>query len=135
MKKLKNIIKRIKQWVKRIAIQIQNFFIDIAGWFASLWIICFRDIKRPAIFYGYSVWWFGKYYARKRDKEWKIFWDQDGKEQGLFPIDDIKLIVCSRLELKHFQKMGMIGHNVNVRKYLKRDAYYKSGYIINQKTK
>jgi hypothetical protein len=132
MKNIKKLLKRFTRWVKRIAIQIQNFFVDIAGWFASLWIILFRDIKRPAIFYGYSVWWFGKYYARKRDRKWKANFDQMGKEQGIFPIDDIKLIVCSRLELKHFQKMGVIGYNVNVRKYFKRANYFKSGYIIKK---
>jgi hypothetical protein len=99
------------------------FFIDVYGWVNSLFIYTFRSIKRPAVFYGYSSFWFAQKYADKRTKGWKCKWDQSGKQQGVLPIADTKLIVCSKLELEMFKKKGLISKKSKPRKAIKK-AYY-----------
>ena len=113
---------------------VNNLLIDVWGWLRSILILLFWDIKKPAIFYGYGVWRFATRYARKRDRRWKRQWNQKGKCQGLFPVEDDKVIICSVLELEFFQKRGMIKRGINVRKYFKRKNYYKTDmYYGNDK--
>jgi len=118
----------MKDKVKKTIIASKEFCIDIFGWVRSLWILCFRSIYKPGIFYGYSVYWFAKRYAEKRTAKWPANYDQAGKLQGMFPVGDTKIIICSTMELKLFQKAGMITEGINVRKYFKRRNYYKTDY-------
>lgn len=102
---------------------IGYFFYDCWGWLRSLFVFVFRSIKRPAVFYGYSSYYFASRYAERRTKKWKPAWDQSGKQQGVFPIEDIKLIVCSKMELKLFQKKGLLSKKAKPRKMIKKSYY------------
>jgi hypothetical protein len=85
---------------------------------------CFlTGIRKPRIFRGYCSYWYARRYADRRFKLWKNHWDQAGKQQGVFPYTDITLIVCSKSELKYFNKKSMIRNKMNPRKLIKK-AYY-----------
>ena len=114
---------------------IGEFFTDLYGWFRSLWIVIFRSIDKPAVMYGFRVWELSRRFAIRRDNKWPSRYWQAGKQQGIFPVGDIKLIVCSRLELKQFQKAGMIGKDINVKKMFHRSSYYKSEMKYKLKNK
>jgi hypothetical protein len=106
---------------------VKNFFIDIFGWLRSLWIFLFRSIKLPGVFYGYSSYSWACKFADKRSKNWQCNWDQSGKQQGIFPVDEIKLLVCSKMELKTFKNKNIIkSKNFKPRKAIKK-SYYTTG--------
>jgi len=113
VRKLHSIGDKIK-WTK-----IKEFFIDIYGWIKSVCIVL-KSIKRPRIFYGYSSYWFACKYKERREKGWSVKWDQMGRQQGIFPVNDTKLIVCSKMELKLFKKKGLINKNIKPRKMMKK---------------
>ena len=104
---------------------IKLFFSDIWGWLRSLFIIVFRSIKKPATFYGYKAFFWASVYAKKRTKLWKSWWDQSGKQQGVIPFDDTRLIVCSKLELKWYKKRKLLSAKSKPRKIIK-NAYLKT---------
>jgi hypothetical protein len=99
------------------------FFIDCLGWVRSLFIFLFRRIRKPGVFYGYCNYYWSQKYADKRAKKWPAKWDQSGKQQGVIPVGDIKLLVCSKLELKTLQKKGLANKNLNARKAIKKSYY------------
>ena len=103
--------------------QIKFFFIDVWGWVRSLFIYCFRTIKRPAIFHGYSSYYWACKFADKRTKKWSHKWDQMGRIQGVLPIDDTHLIVCSKAELKFYKKKKIVNKKLHLRKAIKKSYY------------
>lgn len=102
---------------------IGYFFVDCFGWILSLLIYVFRPISRPGIFYGFSAYYWAGKYAEKRTNKWKCYWDQDGKQQGVFPLTDTKLLVCSKLELTVYKKKGLIDKKFKPRKAIKKSYY------------
>lgn len=120
--KVKDILNKTKEIIQRI----KFFFIDTFGWCKSLWIFLFKDIRRPGIFYGYQSYYWASKYAEKRTRKWKCKWDQKGRQQGTFPIEDIKLLVCSALELKLYKKAGIISKKLKPRKAIKKSYYTTS---------
>ena len=126
----------MKVLILKIWKAVSEFFIDLYGWVMSVWIVLFRNIDKPAVMYGFRVWDLSRRYAVKRDENWPATNWQAGKQQGIFPVGDTKLIVCSRMELKYFQKARMINKNVNIKKMFKRASYYKTEMkykLINKK--
>ena len=103
---------------------IINFFINCAGWIHSIWILGFNNTDKPWIFYGYNHFELAKRYARKRYKAYPCDKDQLGKQQGVLPYQEVKLLVCSPLELKILQKKGLMKRDRNYTKYFKH-SYYK----------
>ena len=132
---MKSLIKKILSFITGKYTIFKIFCVDIFGWCRSVIIWTFHTIKKPAIFYGFSAWWFAKAFARKRDNHWKMGWDQNGKRQGIIPVDDIKIVVCSRLELKHFQRFGMIKNVVSINGMFKKATYFKSNMNYHGNTK
>lgn len=102
---------------------IEYFFIDCTGWVNSLFIYVFRSIKKPAIIYGYASYFWGCKYADKRSNNWKSFWDQSGKQQGIFPVSDTKLLVCSKMELNIFKRKKIISKSIKPRKMILKSYY------------
>jgi hypothetical protein len=100
-------------------VKIKEFFIDVYGWCKSVFIVL-RSIKKPRIFFGYSSYWFALKYKARRENNWKCKWDQMGRQQGIFPINDTMLIVCSKMELVVFKKKGLANKNINPRKMMKK---------------
>ncbi len=115
----------MKIQIKETVQLIGYFFYDVFGWLRSLFIYLFKSIRKPGIFYGYSSYWFACKYAERRSRKWKSEWDQMGRQQGVFPIGDIKLIVCSHMELKVYKKKGILKSNFKPRKAIKK-SYYKT---------
>ena len=115
---------KIKELVKIVKLS----FIDSIGFIKSCYIIIFQPISKPGIFTGYSSFWFAKKYADKRTRGWKNKWDQSGKKQGVLPLTDTSLIVCSASELKYFKKRKLINGKINPRKAI-RKSYYKTETI------
>ena len=122
--KVKTIISKAKELVKKVKLSI----IDSVGFIKSCFIIVFHPISKPGIFTGYLSFWFAKKYADKRTKKWKDKWDQSGKKQGVLPLTDTSLIVCSASELKYFKKRKLINGKINPRKAI-RKSYYKTEII------
>ena len=135
MKKTKAQLIRFFNWIEKTGTAIENFTYDLFGWFNSLWTICFKDIKKPAVMWGFSVWWFATRYARKRDNRWQLGWDQEGKRQSIIPADDTRIIVCSRLEVKNLQRNGIIPNVVSVNRFFKRGNYYMTEMKYKHKNK
>ena len=102
---------------------IKYFIIDSIGWVHSLWVYCFRDIARPGVFYGFNSYYWASKYATKRFHHWHPEWDQSGRQQGVFPLGDIKLIVCSKMELNIFKKKGLVSKKMKPRKAIRRSYY------------
>lgn len=98
-------------------------FIDSFGWFRSLLIYLARPIRFPAYFYGYYNLWWATMYAEKRSKLWPSKWDQMGKQQAVLPLDDLKLLVASRLEIELYKKKGLVRRNVKAKKLVKKSYY------------
>ena len=117
--KIKGWLIKSKEWTK-----IAGYFIvDCLGWINSLLIYVFRSIQRPGIFYGYRHFWWAQKYAERRTKNWNPEWDQSGRQQGVFPIEEIKLIVCSKLELKIYKKKRLVKQDLKPRKAIKKSYY------------
>lgn len=128
--KMKKVYAKAKGYVKQMVI----FLTDTWGMIRSVWIVCFRNIKKPGVFYGHYSYKLAQAYARKRDRRWKPKWDQNGKIQGMFPLGDTKIIICSRMEVKRFQKLGMISKIISANKFFKKANYYKTkNYYGNTK--
>jgi len=102
---------------------IGYLFYDVYGWCRSLLVYVFASIKHPSVFYGYCAYYWASKFADRRTACWKPKWDQSGKQQGVFPIGDVKLIVCSKLELKLFKKKGIVSKNFKPRKAIKKSYY------------
>jgi len=126
---------KIKTTLKKYYPEVKEFCIDLYGWFRSLLILIFCSIKKPHIFYGFSVWYFATHFARKRDKKWKTRWDQNGKRQGIFPIGETKIIVCSKLEIKIFQRRGLLKRAINYNRIFKKATYFKTDMDYGNITK
>ena len=120
MQRIQDILKNLKDFSQ----QVGWFFVDAFGWCRSV-VIYIGGIKHSRIFYGYGHYNWACKYADKRDRKWKPGWDQLGKLQGVLPIKE-RLIVCSRLELKSYQKRGIIKKNVSYNKIFKKANYHKS---------
>jgi len=127
--KMKDRIKKIIDKAKQVWQQVKYFAIDIWGFVRSCWVVLFYPISKAAIFYGYNSYNFACRFARRRSDKWPAAWDQKGKLQGMFPLEQ-KIIICSQLELKYYQKAGMIKEGVNVRKMFKRSSYYRTEYKL-----
>ena len=95
---------------------ISTIFENIKGFLKSVKILLFNDITKPAFFTGYNNEWFANIYRMKRQICWRKKWDQLGKEQFILKFLPGKLIVCSKLELKAYQKIGLIDKNLSIRK-------------------
>jgi len=120
--------------IKEIQQKAEIFFIDLWGWFCSVYIFLFGSIKKAHIFYGFSVWWFATHFAKRRDRRWKSKWDQNGKRQGIIPVSDTKIIVCSKLEVKLFQRRGILKRAINYNHIFKKATYFKTDmYYGNNK--
>jgi len=116
-------MKLTKQNIKETIQIIGYFFVDCYGWMCGLLIFLFRRITKTAIFYGYySYYWAGKY-ADKRTRKWLAEWDQDGRIQGVFPIMETKLLVCSKLELDFYKKNKLVDGKFKPRKAIKKSYY------------
>ena len=119
-------MKSISDFKERIKLYLQltgYFFVDTLGWVRSLWICTFRSILKPAIFYGYGSYEWASRYADKRFSKWRPEWDQAGRQQGTFPLGEIKLLVCSKMELEIFKKKGLVSKNLKPRKAIKKSYY------------
>ena len=116
-------MKFTKDQIKTYFKQILYFLIDTFGWCRSLCVYLFRNIKKPGTFYGYSNYYWACKYADKRSKGWKCSWDQQGKKQGVFPLAEVTLLVCSALELKQFKKKVPKARNLKPRKAIKKSYY------------
>jgi hypothetical protein len=97
MKKIK-----IPLWVKMPFYFLEYFY----GFFRSLIMVVFRPVKYPGVFFGLLSRRFAKVYGRKRELLWRSYWDQKGRRQGLVNFTPTKILVCSALELKAYQKEG-----------------------------
>jgi hypothetical protein len=106
-----------------LVIKINNFLTDTKGMFHNIWIASFTGIKKPGIFYGYFNYKYATKYANKRYKEWPSDWDQLGRQQGILPFDDLRLLVCSPKEMKDYQKRGLLSTEKNYKKYFKHNYY------------
>lgn len=115
-------IKAVVSKIRHAALWIWLNLVDIAGWFRNAWIWAFADITRPRTFTGFGTWYFAVKYSHKRARRWRPEWDQSGRQQGLFPIDQVHLLVASEMELKALKKKGYV--KGNPRKILKRQSYY-----------
>ena len=105
-------------------LQLVKFFIvDLFGWTRSLFIFVFRSIKRPGVFYGFNSYFWACKFAQKRTNKWKDRWNQSGKKQGVLPLNDTHLIVCSAAELKLYKKRKFINKKINPRKLIKKSYY------------
>jgi hypothetical protein len=102
---------------------IKYFFIDTFGWCRSLWLFLFRSIRKPAVFYGYNSYFWACKYAQKRTDKWKARWNQAGKKQGVFPLNDTHLYVCSAAELKLLKKRNIVNKKLNPRKAIKKSYF------------
>jgi len=100
--------------------KIKEFFIDLVGFLNNAVIWAFYPITRLGIFNGYNAYWFANRYKQRREKRWHAEWDQMGRQQGIFPLDDTHLIVCSKMELTTLKKRKMINPEVKVRKLMKK---------------
>lgn len=103
--------------------QIKFCLIDSYGWIKSVWIYLFRSIERPGIFYGYNSYELACKYAEKRAKNWKSHWDQMGRQQGVWPLEETSLIVASRMELKIYKKKEILNKSMKPRKAMKKSYY------------
>ena len=119
MLKIQNTLKNFKEFSQKTG----WFFVDCFGFVRSLFM--FFGFKRPKIFYGYNHYNFACLYARNRDRRWKARWDQLGKIQGVLPVKE-KLLVCSRLEIKIYQKLGILPKKFSYNKIFKNANYFKS---------
>lgn len=119
MKTLKDIRLKAREYLQLTG----YFFVDIWGWVRSLWICTFRSIVKPAIFYGYGSYEWASKYAEKRFTKWRPEWDQAGRQQGTFPLGEIKLLVCSKMELEIFKKKGLVSKNLKPRKAIRKSYY------------
>jgi hypothetical protein len=93
---------------------------NVLGFLKSIYLLLFWSIKRPCKFTGYCQLWFARQYRAKRELFWSRQWDQLGKWQYILPFSKGTLIVCSKLELKNYQKIGLINPNINVKLLMKR---------------
>jgi hypothetical protein len=109
----------IKNRVKMITVSVKWFFADILGFIKSV-LFYFRSIKKPALFRGYKSYWFASKYKARRENKWSVKWDQMGRQQGIFPLDETTLIVCSKMELTIYKKKGLINKNIKPRKLMKK---------------
>ena len=102
---------------------IKYSIIDSIGWIRSLWIYCFQSIEHPGVFQGFGSYYWALKYAEKRFSKWHPEWDQAGRQQGTFPLGEIKLLVCSKMELEIFKKKGLVSKNMKPRKAIKKSYY------------
>lgn len=102
----------------------------IIGYYAlylrSVFILLFWDIKRPAVFEGYRAMTFAVVYARKRNRKWKRYWDQGGKQQAVLMLTQTKYIVCSKMEVEGLQKKGVFPKGINPRKAVQKYSLIKT---------
>lgn len=103
--------------------QLRFFVIDSIGAIRSIFIYLFQNIKNPGIFNGYYSYYWACKYAKKRTNNWFHKWDQSGKQQAVLPLTEDKLIVCSKMELKFYQKRGVINKKLKPKKAIKRSYY------------
>lgn len=108
--------------IKLIWYVLEYFF----GWVRSLWIVLFGSIKKPSTFYGYRAAQFAAMYARRRGRRWRRHWDQSGKQQAVLAMTKAKLIVCSKMEIKDFQKANAFPKDWNARKVIQKYSYFKT---------
>ena len=123
---MKKKLKEIWSGVSRIATTVKNFVVDTVGMFKSLITLYFKGIKLPATFYGHYNYSLAKKYAYKRFSQWKDEWDQLGRQQAVIPFNQTSLLVCSKLEMKYHQKIGILSKDKNYKKYFKTLSYYKT---------
>lgn len=119
---------KISAYREKLKIRFKEFeylIIDSFGWIKSIYILLFRNIKLPGIFYGYQSFKLATKYAEKRTRKWQNKWDQMGRIQGVMPLDDTKLIVCSKMELAKYKKLKMLNPKLKIKKAIKK-AYYKT---------
>jgi hypothetical protein len=117
-------IARIKMLFNKETLKVVGyFFVDCFGWLVSLFTYMFSQITKPGIFYGYSAYYWAGKYADKRTAKWHPEWDQNGRQQGVFPLTDTKLLVCSKMELKIYKKKGLINKKFKPRKAIKKSYY------------
>lgn len=102
---------------------LKYFFIDSYGLMKSIFVYYLRSVRRPSIFSGYHSYYWACKFAQKRSDKWKPKWDQMGKKQGVLPLDDTRLIVCSAMELKFYKKKGFINKKLKPRKAIKKSYY------------
>ena len=105
---------------------IAFFFIDCYGWVRSLFCYLFAPITRPCVFYGYKSYFWASQFADRRMVKWHPEWDQHGRQQGVFPLGDVKLLVCSKMELEVYKKKGLIDKKFKPRKAIKKSYYTTS---------
>ena len=119
MKSISNLKERLK-----LKLRLSGYlFVDSWGWVCSVWIYYFRSITKPGIFYGYDSYDWASKYAEKRFSKWRPEWDQAGRQQGTFPLGEIKLLVCSKMELEIFKKKGLVSKKLKPRKAIKKSYY------------
>lgn len=111
--------KIIKLDLKKAAKKVKEFIIDVWGFVKSA-LRYYRSIKRVGKFEGYCAYWFAQQFKAMRENGWQAKWDQMGRQQGIFPLDETRLIVCSKMELKVFKKKGLISKSINPRKLMKK---------------
>ena len=105
--------------------KVINFFVDCWGFIHSLWVLWFNNTDKPWLFYGFRSLNFSEKYAMKRYRNYPVNFDRLGKQQLVIPYGE-KLLVCSRLEFKFFQKRGYFNKKKNYTKLIKfaKDIYF-----------
>jgi len=98
---------------------------NLLGTLKCVWVYWFGGVKKPQIFKGYWHWHFAQWYANKRHRRWKSHWDQLGKWQYVFPYGEEHLLVCSKREMKFFQRKKIFDIKRNYTKVMK-SAYYST---------
>ena len=117
-------VEKFRNWLaRRVAVPFSWLPVMIGGMFKNIWNYYFKGIKSPRMFRGYWAFYFAKKYAVKRCKNWATAWDQLGRQQAVLPLDE-SLLVCSKLELKAFQKKGIVKLGRHYARFYKKTEKY-----------
>jgi len=115
-----------KSAIREQVLNVYFTFEYYLGTIRSIWIYRFRNIKRPAVFYGCLA---GKYavlYAHRRKNRWRLSWDGRGRNQCVIALERTRLVVCSEIEVRAYQKAGIMPKDMVARNIVKH-AIYKTG--------
>lgn len=115
---MKNKLKRAGRWIAGEASMIWM-------WIKNLCFVYLTTKSQVRTFTGYGHYWFAKVYADRRTKMSAINKFGGGKRHFVLPTGDYSLTVMNRLELRYFQRKGVIKSSVNLVKILE-NAYYIS---------
>lgn len=120
---MKKLVNKIVRFIGFIYGHVTRFFIDLGGWFRSVWILTRKPVK-VRMFFGFSHFWFAKRYANKRKRKSKSTRKSD-MNQCVLPAGELRLLVLSQRELKRLQTKGYINNLAGYSRYFKK-AYFNN---------